>query len=65
MRGALMDAAALLDALVVDVAAQHTVRGRVTNLGTELSLIVNECANTVFAMREKIEMPKEVANAEP
>jgi hypothetical protein len=59
MRGALMDAAGLLDALATDIAAQHFKRGRITVRGLELAAMVNDCANTVFAMREKIEVPRD------
>jgi hypothetical protein len=57
MRGALMGAAALLDALAVDIAAQHKVRGRVTKDGQRLAAMVTDCASTILSMREKIEVP--------
>lgn len=57
MRGALMDAAALLDALAIDISDEHTIRGRITNQGVAMAALVTDCANAVFAMREKIEVP--------
>lgn len=58
MRGALMDACGVLDALATDISKEHTVKGRVTNRGLELVALVTDCSNVVFAMREKISVPR-------
>lgn len=57
MRGALGDAAALLDALSRDVAAEHRGHGRhspVTKKGLELEALVKRCADLLWLYREKI-----------
>lgn len=59
MRGALSDAASLLDALSRDVAAENRGyggKGPVTKRGLELEALVKRCADTVWAMCEKIKV---------
>ena len=60
MRGALGDAAALLDAIALDIRKQHRKRltggklGIVTKEGRMLGSAVTRAANAIAAMRDKI-----------
>ena len=58
MRGALMDAAGLLDAIATDIGREHFKRGRITNEGQKLALVVTRAADALMAMREKINVPQ-------
>jgi hypothetical protein len=57
MRCALSDAAALLDALARDIAAENrgrSGRGAVTKLGKRLEEVAKRCADEVWLLREEI-----------
>lgn len=54
MRGALGDAAALCDAIAIDIGNQNRVRGRITNKGLAMALAVSRAGDAIFMMREKI-----------
>jgi hypothetical protein len=59
MRGALGDAAALCDALARDIATENSPRGRVTKLGRKLEAIAKRCGDAIWAMREKVDVPRD------
>lgn len=58
MRGALGDAAGLCDALARDIAAENSSRGRVTKRGQQLEAIAKRCGDAIWAMREKVHVPR-------
>lgn len=59
MRGALGDAAALCDALATQIGHDNRARGRITKQGLALAAAVTRAGNAIWAMREKIDVPKE------
>lgn len=60
MRCALGDAAALCDAIAVDVTDEYRGRGGVIKKhGQELAQVLAHAASLIWAMREKIEVPKQ------
>ena len=64
MRCVLGDAAALLDALARDIAAENRGRngkGAVTKLGLQLEEIAKRCADQVWLLREEITHPSRAA----
>lgn len=61
LRCALGDAAALCDGLAREIASENRGRGgkgAVTKLGLRLEEIAKRCADEIWAMREKIDVPQ-------
>jgi hypothetical protein len=61
LRCALGDAAALCDGLARQIAAENRGRGgkgAVTKRGLELEAIAKRCGDAIWAMREKIDVPR-------
>lgn len=54
MRSGIGDAAHLCDAIERDIRAEHTVRGRVTNLGQQLAAVAKRCGDAVWEMRDMV-----------
>ncbi len=55
MRGALLDAAALCDAMARRIQDGNRVRGgRVSRIGQDLADIATKCGDAIQAMREKL-----------
>ncbi len=61
LRCGMSDAVALCDALAREIAAENRGRngkGAVTKRGLELEAIAKRCADAIWAMREKINVPQ-------